>query len=89
MDSKTFDIAMGGLVDDIESLEKAVDKARAEIDRLREINAELLAALKDIVPPMPPADAICHNGICAQENCAHCRRVAAAVAAIRKAEGRS
>jgi hypothetical protein len=51
--------------------------------------ADLLAALKDITPALPPADAICHVGICPQDRCANCRRIMAAHAAIAKAEGRS
>lgn len=62
---------------------------RNAIKRLKAKNTELLAALKDIVPLMPPADAYCHSSICSQDECAHCSRIKAAHTAIAKAEGRS
>ena len=50
---------------------------------------DLYAALKDIAPDfMPSVDAPCHLGICPQEECRHCCRVARALAAIAKAEGK-
>jgi hypothetical protein len=48
---------------------------------------ELLKALKAITPPMPPADAMCHKGICPQEVCGHCQRIRNAHIAIGKAQG--
>lgn len=50
---------------------------------------DLLAALKDMTPPMPLSDARCHIGIVPQSECHYCQRVAAAHAAIAKAEGRT
>ena len=50
---------------------------------------DLLAALKDMTPPMPPPDAKCHLGIVPQSECAHCKRIAKAHAAIAKAKGES
>jgi hypothetical protein len=49
---------------------------------------ELLAALKEITPNMPPPDAPCHYGIVPQSRCCHCQRIARARAAIAKAEGK-
>jgi hypothetical protein len=46
---------------------------------------ELLEALEEMTPAMPPVDASCHNGICLQAKCAHCGRIARARAAINKA----
>ena len=48
---------------------------------------DLLAALQEITPAMPPADAPCHVGIVPQSQCAHCQRIARAHAAIAKATG--
>jgi hypothetical protein len=56
------------------------DKERA----LREACAELVAALRPFVDVMPSADAPCHVGICSQEKCGHCSRIAAGRAAIEK-----
>jgi hypothetical protein len=42
----------------------------------------LVQALRGITPPMPPADAPCHLGIVTQDECAHCRRIAAARAVL-------
>lgn len=47
----------------------------------------LLEALKELTPPMPPADAPCHVGLVPQEKCAHCGRIARARAAIKAVEG--
>lgn len=47
--------------------------------------AALLAALREITPPMPPTNAICHNGVVPQEQCLHCSRIARAHAAIEAA----
>lgn len=53
--------------------------------------AERLAeALGELLPPMPPKDAICHVGITTQENCCHCSRIArghSALAAWEKSRG--
>ena len=46
----------------------------------------LLEALKELTPPMPPADAPCHVGLVPQEKCAHCGRIARARAAIKAVE---
>ncbi len=40
--------------------------------------SELVSALRDLTPQMPPKDAPCHNGIVPQERCAYCQRVARA-----------
>jgi len=50
---------------------------------------DLLEALIDITPHMPPADASCHAGLVPQELCGHCSRIAKARAAIAKATGGS
>jgi len=57
------------------------------IARLIAAAPTLLAALKDITPTMPPMNATCHVGMTTQDKCAHCRRIAAALAAIAKAAG--
>ena len=46
----------------------------------------LLEALKELTPPMPPADAPCHVGLVPQEKCAHCGRIARARACIKAVE---
>ena len=53
---------------------------------LRAVNAhdELVASLTEMTPPMPPRDARCHIGICAQIDCSHCQRIARAHAALAK-----
>lgn len=48
---------------------------------------DLLAALQEVTPSMPPADAPCHAGIVPQNQCAHCQRIARAHAAIATATG--
>ena len=48
---------------------------------------DLLEALKDMTPPMPPPDAKCHFGLVPQSECAYCKRIAKAHAAIAKATG--
>jgi hypothetical protein len=48
---------------------------------------DLLAALKDILPPMPGPEGSCHFGLRPQSECLYCKRVARAHAAIAKAEG--
>lgn len=57
-------------------------------------NANLAAAAPDMLEAllglglsMPSNDAPCHVGICPQDECGHCRRIAAALAAIDKALG--
>lgn len=47
---------------------------------------DLVSALRDMTPPMPPADAPCHLGSCEQSACAHCQRVARAQDLLKKAE---
>ncbi|GIK39554.1 MAG: hypothetical protein BroJett011_33870 [Chloroflexota bacterium] len=51
------------------------------------INQELLAALEELTPAMPPKDAPCHYGLVPQEECANCQRIAKAHAAIARAKG--
>lgn len=64
-----------------------VPRANAEfICRAVNHHAELVEALKALVPPMPPADANCHSGICSQDKCAHCGRIAVAIAVLAKAQ---
>lgn len=46
---------------------------------------KLYQALEGILPPMPPKDALCHVGICPQERCGNCSRIATGYAALRKA----
>lgn len=46
---------------------------------------ELYDALSDLIPPMPPEDALCHKGICSQERCCNCGRIAAGHRALEKA----
>jgi len=48
---------------------------------------DLLRSLIEMTPPMPPADASCHEGITTQGNCKNCIRIAAAHAAIAQATG--
>ncbi len=60
-------------------LTEALLKAEAQRDAL-------LEALKELTPPMPPADAPCHVGLVPQEKCAHCGRIARARAAIASVE---
>lgn len=64
---------------------------REEHKRLREINADLLDALKDACHdiPEPAEDAPCHSGITTMKKCARCQRAARAYAALAKAEGRN
>ena len=50
------------------------------------ITDQLAQALRDLTPPMPPADARCHVGLVSQDECAHCRRIAAAHAALAAAQ---
>jgi len=52
---------------------------------LRRVAAELLAALQDVAPPLPPAGNMCHDGLSPQDQCATCRRIARAHAAMDKA----
>ena len=69
---------------------KTLSLAAAELRRLHEVEqqrAELLAALKEITPNMPPPDAPCHYGIVPQSSCLRCQRIARSIAAIAKAEG--
>ena len=49
----------------------------------------LLASLREMTPPIPPADAPCHVGLVPQSGCAHCQRIARAHAALAAAEGRA
>ena len=60
---------------------------RNEMKRRADLYPELLEALKEITPNMPPPDAPCHYGIVPQSRCCHCQRIARARAAIAKAEG--
>jgi hypothetical protein len=50
---------------------------------------ELVEALEEMTPPMPPVNGHCHVGIVTQEKCANCQRIARARAAIAKFRGRS
>lgn len=67
--------------------EIAVKVPDADTARLMRAAPDLLAALQEVTPPMPPADAPCHAGIVSQNQCAHCQRIARARAAIAKATG--
>ena len=60
--------------------------AMSRIANLESQRDALLEALKDLTPPMPPADAPCHVGLVPQEKCAHCGRIARARAAIKAVE---
>lgn len=55
--------------------------------RLFATSWELLVALQENVPAYPAVDAICHRGICSQDECRHCQRIKRAHAAIAKATG--
>jgi hypothetical protein len=59
------------------------------MDKRDEIIRALAEALGDVLPPMPPADALCHIGICPQERCCNCQRIAAGYAALKMAEQES
>lgn len=61
--------------------DKVMEEAADTIDALT-------AALRDLTPPMPPADAMCHVGILEQARCGNCQRIAAAHAALKLAETR-
>ena len=63
--------------------------SRAAYEKVEAQRDALLAALKELTPPMPPADAPCHVGLVPQEKCAHCGRIARARAAIKQAEGKN
>lgn len=47
-------------------------------------HARLRAALSELTPSMPPADAPCHQGIVPQPSCAHCQRIARARAILQE-----
>lgn len=69
-------------------LDRDKDGTFSEEDaRLLAVAPELLEALQEVTPSMPPADAPCHVGIVSQGQCAHCQRIARAHAAIAKATG--
>jgi hypothetical protein len=57
---------------------------------VRAVNAHdaLVEALKEITPPMLHERASCHFGICSQEECGQCGRIARAHAALALAEGK-
>ena len=55
-----------------------------QLRKLRQQRVRLLKALIAVAPRMPPADAICHYGICEQRDCENCQRVAEAHAAIKE-----
>ncbi len=67
--------------------EKDAPKEAAANARLIAAAPDLLDALIAIAPPMPPFNAPCHNNLVSQIDCAHCRRIADAHAAIAKATG--
>lgn len=54
---------------------------------MHEAAPELVEALQAMTPSMPPKDAPCHLGICSQEKCGFCSRIATARAALTKAGG--
>lgn len=63
------------------------DKANAERLKLAwNCHDDLMKALSDLLPPMPPKNAMCHQGIVLQENCANCKRIAAGHAALAAAQ---
>lgn len=51
------------------------------------LNTKLLMELEAMTPAMPPIDAPCHKGICHQDECAHCSRIARARALIETTKG--
>jgi hypothetical protein len=64
--------------------------AMPNLDTARKAAAgpELYDALKEITPPMPEVDALCHLNICPQRECAICGEIKVALEALAKAEGR-
>ena len=59
-----------------------------------EANAALIAAAPDLIKAladfdftMPPENAICHANLVPQSECANCKRIAAAIAALAKGKG--
>ena len=46
--------------------------------------ADLAHAVWAVLPPVPDVDAKCHQGLCAQEDCAHCLRLIRASNALRQ-----
>jgi hypothetical protein len=61
-----------------ENVLQTSERLLEENAQLREKRDRLRAALIALTPPMPPADATCHVGICEQSACAHCQRIAEA-----------
>lgn len=54
---------------------------------LIEAAPNLLFALEELTPQMPPEDAFCHKGIVPQSKCGNCQRIARARNAIKMAGG--
>jgi hypothetical protein len=53
---------------------------------LRSLAQELMEALQDVAPPLLPASAACATGLAPKDQCATCRRIQRAHAAIAKAQ---
>lgn len=67
-------------------IEYMEDQYAEKIETITKQRAELLDALGDLLPAMPPEDAPCHRGICEQSRCAHCQRIAKGYEIIAKAK---
>ncbi len=79
-----------GLIAHVKCIPAAWGDAQANADFiLRACNSHdaLVAALEKMTPPMPPKNAMCHVGICEQEECGNCSRIARAHAALKLARG--
>lgn len=48
-----------------------------DLKRIRE-------SFRDLIPPLPPEDAICHKGITSQNHCANCNRISQGYKMIKK-----
>lgn len=72
-----------------ETLDQSLTRLQATALQVKAERDALLDALLKLQSwgelTLPGADARCHKGICSQDECGHCGRIATALAAIDKA----